>query len=162
MNHFIGCSDVNYLTLYKLNGYDLYNTCNTNKQMLAMCQQDPLLWNKYLSVHDIVKNIDYYYQYLKNRAVYVKVNSTINLLNLFPHLDPKYNINIRIKEIVISNVKIKLYPFIKTEPTITFARLKKIQILTFLINMSIHDFDFYDYIDKYMSTNYKRKRSARK
>lgn len=154
---FIGIQDVNHLTLSRLNDYDLYNTCNSSKSMMLMCQQDPQLFEKYKNVHAIVVMVDYYFRSSIDKNAYFIVNENINLLDIFPHLDKKYNFDIFIKGIRIAAhfYSVKIYPRDDDEPVFSIKTLDDNVAIYFLVAICLMSDDFYSEM-LYQVEEYKR------
>src|SRR4029079_6975393 len=117
MNYtFTGNQDIDHVLLSSLNKYDLYNICITSKKMLTLCQQNQVLYEKYLNVQNIIKTVNHY---IKSRKFlsFGKSNFDVNLKNLLPMINDYFNFVYPVEQIKIDIIRkrgmIEILPYKK-------------------------------------------------
>ncbi len=162
---FIGNRDVDMLILTYLDAYDLYQFCNSSKNLLPLCKQNKLLKERYLHVHKIVQEVTFYYKNLdrliyKEYSKYIPLNifkamdipdlkdaidfneEVINLFQYFPHLSNYYNRTIEVAILYIGDELITIGSLNGTDPNFTI-HLSDDGVIDFLIKLCLLYDDFY-------------------
>ncbi len=173
--NFTSIPEINIKILDDLNLYDLYNACNSSKNLLLTCQQNPSLWSQYKMVNDVIKDIYFNYYQVLSKTYEThgyglhKSSFRLNLYRMFPHLGKEYNYVVIIDQILIKHNKIILKPVNDNQPEFRIKFTHPKVILTFLVILCVHVKDFYSqllqhnqaYIEYIEKQNIKR-RSAKK
>ncbi len=160
---FVGNRDVDNVILNLLNDYDLYHTCQTSKEMFALCQQNSTNYNKLIHVQNIIDTVQDYLK-IKDHLHISNLRLDVDLKSLLPKLNPVFDFVYPVMKIdmfIGKGGEILIHSYKKKEYMDLSMDANPRQITDFLIRLSLINHSIFKMILETV-TEYKREKNKKR